>query len=82
MFINYDREARVTGTLEAILAAVVMVILCGALYLVDLPTVWHLTAVIAVSVILLSMTLAHGFQAVCAQVHALNVSLVGLYSQP
>ena len=65
----YEREANTSAIWEGAFAAVVMGILCGVLYYLNLPTAWHLTVVIAVSVVFLSVVFAHGIQSICNQVH-------------
>ena len=66
----YDRELNANTIAQTCFAIVVMGILCAVLYFVNLPTTWHLTLVIMVAVVLLSACLAHGFQAVCIQIHS------------
>ena len=68
----YDRELNANTIAQTCFAIVVMSVLCAVLYFANLPTAWHLTLVIVVAVVLLSACLAHGFQAVCIQIHASN----------
>lgn len=77
----YDRELNVNLIVATVLATVVMGVLSTVLYLVDLSTAWHLTLVIVVAVILLSAILAHGFQAICIQIHASNEYVSRVFSE-